>query len=187
MKFSLPFLAFAIAMGGCKSSPPARSASSGAPGVPQAMHGHLNVDPLDKRILLPLLPHMAAHQKANMRGHLVAIQEILAALSTNDFAGVERAASHIGYSEQMGRMCAHMGTGAAGFTEMALHFHRTADTIGAAAKRRDANASLKAVAATVQTCVGCHATYRQQIVDEDTWDRIEAGIGKASSTRTDKP
>ena len=51
-----------------------------------------------------------------------------------------RAASRIGYSEEMGRMCSHMGMGAPGFTETALQFHRTADTIGTAAKQRDAPA-----------------------------------------------
>jgi hypothetical protein len=88
---------------------------------------------------------MAQHQRANMREHLAAVQEILAALSTNNFSAVERAALRIGYTEEMAQMCEHMGAGAAGFTEMAIHFHRTADTIGAAAKLRDADAALKAV------------------------------------------
>ena len=126
----------------------------------------------DARIALPLLPRMAAHQRENMRDHLAAIQEILAALYTNDFAGVERASARIGFSEQMGRMCSHMGAGASGFTDTALQFHRTADTIGAAAKKQDADATLKAVTATLQTCVGCHATYRQEIVDEAAWEKL---------------
>jgi len=124
---------------------------------------------------------MAQHQRANMREHLVAVQEILAALSTNGFSAVERAALRIGYTEEMAQMCEHMGAGAAGFTEMAIHFHRTADTIGTAAKLRDADATLKAVASTLQTCIGCHATYRQQIVDEATWERA-MNRGKTSSS-----
>jgi hypothetical protein len=128
----------------------------------------------DARQPLPLLPHMAEHQRQNMRDHLAAIQEILATLSTNDFAGVERAASRIGYGEEMAQMCSHMGAGAPGFTDTAIHFHRTADTISTAAKQHDAGATLKAVNATLQTCVGCHATYRQEIVDEATWEKITA-------------
>jgi hypothetical protein len=72
----------------------------------------------------------------------------------------------------MGQMCERMGAGAPGFNELALQFHHTADTIGTAAKQRDANATLKAVAATLQTCVGCHAVYQQQIVDEATWKKV---------------
>lgn len=126
----------------------------------------------DVRKPLPLLAHMAEHQRANMRDHLAAIQEIVAALSANDFEGVAKSAARIGYSEQMGRMCSHMGAGAPGFTDTALHFHRTADTIGTAAKQRDAGAALKAVSATLQTCVGCHATYRQETVDEAKWNEL---------------
>lgn len=133
----------------------------------------------DARRPLPLLPHMAEHQLANMRDHLAVVQEVVAALAANDFEGVERAASRIASSDQMSRMCNHMGLGAPGFTELALNFHRTADGIGAAAKERNTDATLKAVSATLQTCVGCHATYRQEIVDDATWEkftrRVEMG------------
>jgi mono/diheme cytochrome c family protein len=115
---------------------------------------------------------MAQHQRENMRDHLAAIQEILAALASNNFADVERAAARIGYSEQMAQMCDHMGAGAVGFTEMALQFHHTADTIATAAKKGDANAALKAVGTTLQSCVGCHAVYRQQVVDATAWEKI---------------
>lgn len=124
------------------------------------------------RIPLPLLPRMAEHQLENMRDHLAAVQEITAALSNGDFEGVGRAAARIRYSEQMGRMCERMGAGAPGFNQLALQFHRTADTIAAAANQHDTNATLKALAATLQTCVGCHAVYRHQIVNEATWERI---------------
>ena len=142
----------------------AKEAESPAPHHPPATG--------DARKPLPLLAHMAEHQRANMRDHLAAIQEIVTALSANDFDGVAKSAARIGYSEQMGRMCSHMGAGAPGFTNTALHFHRTADTIGTAAKQRDAGAALKAVSATLQTCVGCHATYRQEIVDEKKWNEL---------------
>lgn len=129
---------------------------------------------MDKRIPVPLLPHMANHQKENMRDHLLAVQEIVLAASADDFPSIERAAGRIGYSEQMGQMCTHMGAGAPGFTEQALTFHRTADTITAAAKKKDSAAVLRALGATLQTCTACHATYRQSIVDEAEWNRATA-------------
>ncbi len=157
--------------GGCEkpsgnpaSQPPPEAAAPPAPDHPTSTS--------DARKSLPLLDYMAEHQRENMRDHLAAIQEILAALTANDFEGVERAASRIESSEQMGRMCSHMGAATPGFTDTALQFHRTADTIGAAAKLHDAGATLKAVSATLQTCVSCHATYRQEIVDEAKWNEL---------------
>jgi hypothetical protein len=140
----------------------------------EVLSAHPPSENSDRRIPVPLLPRMAEHQRENMRDHLAAIQEITAALANNDFAGVEHAAARIGYSEQMGQMCERMGAGAPGFNELALNFHRTADTIGAAAKQRDAGATLKALTATLQTCVSCHAVYRQEIVDVATWEKILA-------------
>lgn len=130
------------------------------------------LDGMDTRAPVPLLPMMAEHQKRNMRDHLLAVQEIVAALAADDFAAIERSAGRIGYSEQMGQMCAHMGAAAPGFTNKALEFHRTADTIATAAKAEDRAGVLKALGATLQTCTGCHATFRQQIVDEATWNRL---------------
>ena len=39
------------------------------------------------------------------------------------------------------------------------------DTKQMVAKTRDAAATLKSVSATMKTCIGCHAVYRDQIVD----------------------
>jgi hypothetical protein len=126
---------------------------------------------LDRRTPVPLLPMMAHHQKQNMRDHLVAVQEIVAALAAEDFPAVERAAARIGYSEQMATMCTHMGAGAPGFTDQAMNFHRTADTISEAAREKDGKAVASALGATLQTCTGCHATYRQEVVDREGWSR----------------
>lgn len=130
------------------------------------------LDTMDTRTPVPLLPMMANHQKQNMREHLVAVQEIVAALAADDFAGVEKAASRIGFSEQMGQMCTHMGAGAKGFTEQALTFHRTADKISVAAREHNKSAVLAELSATLQTCTSCHATWKQRLVDESTWTSI---------------
>ncbi len=99
-----------------------------------------------------------------MREHLEAVQEIVAAAGAGDFEGIEGAARRIGYSEQMAAMCNHMGAAAAGFSERALAFHRTADTIASAAQKRDLSAVLRALSDTLSSCTGCHAAFKQQVV-----------------------
>jgi cytochrome c556 len=126
----------------------------------------------DTRKPLPLPAMMAEHQKQNMREHLAAVQAIIAAIGRDDMDGVAKASARIGYSEAMGQMCEHMGAATPGFTTMALNFHHTADTIGEAARRGDRAGVLTALDRTLQTCVGCHATYRQEVVDSATWKRL---------------
>jgi cytochrome c556 len=124
------------------------------------------LDRLDRRKPVPLLPMMANHQKQNMREHLAVVQEVVSATATRDFSKVAQAAQRIGYSEAMGQMCAHMGAGAPGFTEQALAFHHSADRIVDAAKREDSTGVLTALGDTLATCTACHAAYKQQIVDK---------------------
>lgn len=128
------------------------------------------LDGMDERRPVPLLPMMALHQKENMRDHLVAVQEILAALAMDDFQGVSRAARRIGSSDEMRRMCDHMGAGAPGFTEQALGFHEQADLILAAAEEEDTKKVLAALDATLRTCTSCHATWKQKVVDQVEWE-----------------
>jgi hypothetical protein len=100
---------------------------------------------------------MASHQKQNMRDHLVAVQEVVSALSIANYAGVEAAAARIGFSQAMGQMCSHMGAGAPGFADQAIEFHHTADRIGLAARERDGAAVMMALGSTLQSCTSCHA------------------------------
>jgi cytochrome c' len=142
------------------------TSSSGISEAQQAL------DRLDTRVAVPLLPMMANHQKQDMRDHLLAVQEIILAAGSDDFAGVEHAAGKMGYSEEMGQMCTHMGAGAPGFTEQAINFHHMADTITTAARQHDRAAVMRALGSTLQTCTGCHETFRQSVVDEATWNRL---------------
>jgi hypothetical protein len=130
------------------------------------------LDSMDRRAALPLLPMMAHHQKQNMRDHLAAVEEVVAALALERFSEVERAAKRLGSSEQMGQMCTHMGAGAPGFSERAIAFHRTADGIVTAARARDGVGVLKELGATLQACTSCHAAWKQQVVDDATWQRL---------------
>jgi hypothetical protein len=152
--------------GSAATTRPASAASTAVCEAQQAL------DQMDARSAVPLVPMMANHQRQSMRDHLLAVQEIVVAASTDDFTAIEQAAGRIGFSEQMGAMCTHMGAGAPGFTERALDFHRTADTIAAAARAHDRDAVMRALGATLQTCTGCHATFRQSVVDEATWNRL---------------
>jgi hypothetical protein len=164
-------LAFVVFTHGCRGPAPAPdTTSSAAPAASAQNPAAIDaLDRMDERTPVPLLPMMANHQKQNMRDHLVAVQEIVTAMASNDYAGIERAASRIGYSEQMGRMCSHMGAGAAGFTDQALAFHRTADTIAEAARKNDREAVVAALGRTLATCTGCHAAFKQRVVDDAGW------------------
>jgi hypothetical protein len=161
-----------LAAASCKKVPPAPAASPPPAAETPTCAARSSLEQMDARIAVPLLPMMAHHQKQNMRDHLLAVQEIVLAASRDDFAGVEKAVSRIGYSPRMGQMCTHMGAGARGFTEQALTFHRTADAIGTAARRGDRTAVLTALGTTLQTCTGCHEAFRQDVVDEATWRRL---------------
>lgn len=123
-----------------------------------------SLDQLDQRRPVPLLPMMAQHQKQNMRAHLEAVQEVVAATAVGDFDKVAVAARRMGFSEGMGQMCEHMGAGAPGFTERALAFHHTADEIVSAATKQDGPAVLSALSKTLSACTSCHATFKQQPV-----------------------
>jgi hypothetical protein len=124
---------------------------------------------LDGRRPVPLQPMMAWHQKQNMMDHLVAVQRVTDGLAREDWDAIAAASAQIGISPQMQRMCEHMGAGAEGFTELALEFHRRADTIAEAARAHDGPGVLRATATTLEACTSCHAAYRQDVVDAATW------------------
>jgi hypothetical protein len=118
----------------------------------------------DSRTPVPLTAMMALHQKRDMRDHLRVVQEIAAALGRDDFDTIIASTARIGWSEQQAAKCKHMGTGAPGFAAMGEHFHRTADQITVAARRHDRSGVVHALDDTLQQCVGCHESYRQEIV-----------------------
>jgi len=72
----------------------------------------------------------------------------------------------------MGQMCTHMGGGAPGFTGQALNFHHTADRIAVAARERNRSLVFTELAATLKTYTSCHSAWKQQVVDEPTWQKL---------------
>lgn len=177
---TLSFAAWLSLLGACdaQQAPPTPSASASASvpspasaaAVGNASAAHEQLAKMDPRRPVPLQPMMAWHQKQNMMEHLVAVQRITEALSREDWDGVAEAAKLIESSPRMQQMCRHMGSGAEGFTELALDFHRRADAIGVAAKAKDGKAVLQATSNTLQACTSCHAAYRQDVVDAATWE-----------------
>lgn len=150
---------------GCRA--PAESgphAQASAEPRPAPANANEALDELDQRRPVPLLPVMALHQKASMRDHLEAVQQVVAATASSDFEKVAAAARRLGSSDSMKRMCEHMGAAAPGFTEQALSFHQTADEIAAASAKEDGAAVLAALSRTLLACTTCHATYKQQVV-----------------------
>lgn len=142
--------------GSCDRAPPVPPPASPTPAE--------QLSAMDPRSPVPLLPMMAHHQKRTMQDHLLAVQQTVDALGRDDFAAARDAAARLGSSPQMLQMCEHMGAGAPGFTSQAKGFHATADTLVQALEVKDRAASLQALSATLQTCVGCHATWKQELV-----------------------
>jgi cytochrome c556 len=154
-------------------------ASSAEPAARQPPVHHEAAVPanaMDSRTPVPLTAMMATHQKQEMRDHLRVVQEVVAALGKDDFEMIAKSATRIGWSEQQAAMCKHMGAGAPGFAEVGEHFHKTADQITEAARRNDRAGVVTALGATLQTCTGCHETYRQEIVDAATLDKASGGM-----------
>jgi hypothetical protein len=177
-------LALTAALAGCRGSSaapaakdtpaPAAKTAPAAPAAPAAAS-------MDSRTPLPLTAMMANHQKQEMRDHLRVVQEITAALAKDDFDAIAKSAARIGWSDREAMMCKHMGAGAPGFAAVGEHFHKTADTISEAAKRHDHAGVTAALDATLRTCVGCHDTYRQEIVDDATFTKAAGTSGMDAS------
>lgn len=132
----------------------------------------MELNQMDKRVPVPLTPHMAHHQKQNMREHLESVQAIVAGLMKQDFKAIEVSATQMGFTPEMGKMCQHMGAGADGFSERAVQFHKTADEIAKFARKKDQAGVFRALNHTLTQCTSCHATYRQQVVDQATYDLL---------------
>jgi len=168
-------LALAVTAGCSRSAPEAKPQPEPAPVTvpkPVAPSGTAAAAALDARKPLPLTAMMANHQKQEMRDHLKVVQEIALALGKDDFDAIAASATRIAWSDKKAMMCKHMGAGAPGFAEMGEQFHRAAGGIVEAAKQHDRAGVATALGTTLETCVGCHAMYRQDIVDEQAFSQI---------------
>ena len=136
--------------------------------MPGGMHsGHMHGDHMiggqmmeDKRTPLNLPPMMAQHQKANMREHLKAVNEVVHQMGANDFAAASKTAHEkLGLTAQMKQMCDNMPNET--FRTMALDFHQSGDALAEALKTKDTGKSLNALDAVLTKCTSCHEMFRQ--------------------------
>ncbi len=164
-------LLVALLLGGCSQAAPvpappvAPGPAAASPAVStSASDPRDQAEAMDTRTPVPLTPMMATHQKEQMRDHLVAVDEIVTALATDDWPTMQSAAARLGSSPENTMMCEHMGAATPGFTGRGLEFHHTADALSTAAQAQDHAGVVKALAATLSACTKCHADFRQDIV-----------------------
>jgi cytochrome c556 len=114
----------------------------------------------DNRIALNPPPKQAQHQLMNMRSHVVALQSIIDHLAKDEFEqAAEVSSTALGLTAEMKMMCSAFNNPQ--FEKLGLEFHNNADKMSAVFKTRDKNKSLAALAVTMNSCVTCHATFKQ--------------------------
>jgi hypothetical protein len=120
----------------------------------------------DPRQLVTLPEPMRVHTIANMRDHLLSLQEIDIALSRSDF---DKAASiaekRLGMSSLELHGAAHIAPYMPqGMQDIGTQMHRAASQFAVAAQNasvgNDLRPALAALGAVMQQCVACHAAYR---------------------------
>ena len=131
-------------------------------------HGSQGPAPLDARERVAFPPELVEHTLANMRDHLLALQQINDALA----AGETEQAGRI--AEQRLGMSSLGLHGAAevekfmppGMQEAGTAMHKAASRFAIAAQDAgvtgELKPALKALGETMAACVGCHASYRLQ-------------------------
>jgi len=114
----------------------------------------------DSRISLGLSPQMKQNQLANMRSHVEAVHDIIGLLAEDKFDEAAAVAHQkLGLTPEMKKMCNMFGN--ADFRKLGLAFHQQADKLGETLKTHDMKRSLSALHTTMNSCVQCHATFRQ--------------------------
>ncbi len=123
-------------------------------------HPHNMMNLSDERTSLNLNPKQKQHQLKNMRSHLAAVQQITQLLATDDYDKASKIAhSKLGLTPEMKQMCSMFGD--ENFEKIGLEFHNSADEMARIFKNRNKKESLQALSNTMNSCVKCHATYRQ--------------------------
>lgn len=120
----------------------------------------------DVRVAVRFPPHMRERTLANMRDHLLALQQIQDALARQDYdQASEIAESRLGMSS-LGQHGAHEVAGLMpdGMQAAGTAMHRNASRFALAAREASATGDLKpplaALAGVTGACVACHAGFR---------------------------
>ncbi len=125
------------------------------------MHQHMmQTEASDKRTSLHLPAHMKQQQLTMMREHLAAVNDIIADIAEGKFDAASRTAHQkLGLTPEMQQMCNMFDNDE--FRNMGLTFHKRGDALGDALKTKNVRRSLDALHTTINSCVQCHATFRQ--------------------------
>lgn len=148
-------------------------------------HAHMAATSTDGRQLVDFPPEMREHILSNMRDHLNAVSEIMAAMSTGAYADASKIAkTRLGMDSPAAESCKVTGatSGAspmsqpmnmhqmmaqfmpAGMRKAGLAMHQAASDFaveaGKAEKSGDAKPAYAALARVTQQCTACHAAYR---------------------------
>ena len=134
------------------------------------MHQHemapLAAAPGDGRQLVQFPEPMRLHTIANMRDHLLSLQEIDVALSKNDFDKASRIAEQrLGMSSLELHGAAHIAPYMPqGMQDIGTAMHHAASQFAVeaynASVSNDVRPALAALGTVMQQCVACHVTYR---------------------------
>ena len=120
----------------------------------------------DSRQLVRFPEPMRLHTIANMRDHLLALQEIDDALSRSEFDKASRIAEErLGMSSLEAHGAAHLAPYMPQpMQDVGTAMHRAASRFALAAQDasvgNDVRPALAALASVMQQCVACHAAYR---------------------------
>jgi len=120
----------------------------------------------DARQLVAMPEPMRTHTIANMRDHLLALQEIDEALAKGDFVAASRIAEErIGMSSLKSHGAAHIASFLPQpMQEIGTRMHRAASRFAVEAQNagvtNDLRPALLAKSAVIRECVACHAAYR---------------------------
>jgi cytochrome c556 len=120
----------------------------------------------DPRIAVDMPPMMRSHMLANMRDHLMALQEIQSRLAAGEYdAAAATAEKRLGMSSLQSHGASHMaGFMPKGMQETGSAMHRAASRFAVAAQdaavSRDLPRALGALSEVTAQCVACHAAYR---------------------------
>ena len=131
----------------------------------EMMHGHMmghgSMSEMDgTRTSLNLSAPMRLMQKRMMREHLQAVNDIVALIAEGKFDAASGIAhKKLGLTPEMKKMCGMFAN--KDFRRMGLVFHKSADELGKVLKTKNLNKSLRALHTVMNSCVQCHATFRQ--------------------------
>jgi len=126
------------------------------------MHAHQSgmTEENDTRTSLNLPTPMRLIQKKMMREHLQAVNDIVGLIAERKFNAASKIAHRkLGLTPEMKKMCNMFANDH--FRKIGLDFHKHADELGDVLKMKNLNKSLRALHTVMNSCVQCHATFRQ--------------------------